>query len=330
MKISFIIPVYKVEKYLDECVQSILTQTYRNYEILLVDDGSPDRCPALCDNWARIDDRIKSLHKPNGGLSDARNYGLINATGDYVVFIDSDDKWIYNTALEELVGYIDNNHYDFIQFNGCYWYPNGTLHKWIEYESGLEDVVTSSKIITSLVSSGTFSMSACFKIINRSFLIENKIFFEKGIISEDVPWMFDLLDKAKHARFINKYIYAYRQNVQGSITNTLSLKSELDVLNNIKREIEKLPSRSFNDEAKKALMSFNAYQYTILLGSIDYYCGDDKQILIEKLKPYEYLLEYNISPKVRIVNIIYKFAGLFATRKILHLYHRLRIRRLSR
>ena len=76
MKVSFVIPVYKVEKYLDECVQSILKQTYRDYEILLVDDGSPDLCPEMCDHWARVDDRIKTLHKPNGGLSDARNYGL--------------------------------------------------------------------------------------------------------------------------------------------------------------------------------------------------------------------------------------------------------------
>ena len=82
MKVSFVIPVYKVEKYLDECVQSILKQTYRDYEILLVDDGSPDLCPEMCDHWARVDDRIKTLHKPNGGLSDARNYGLRHAMGE--------------------------------------------------------------------------------------------------------------------------------------------------------------------------------------------------------------------------------------------------------
>ena len=95
MKVSFVIPVYKVEKYLDECVQSILKQTYRDYEILLVDDGSPDLCPEMCDHWARVDDRIKTLHKPNGGLSDARNYGLRHAMGEYIVFIDSDDFWCH-------------------------------------------------------------------------------------------------------------------------------------------------------------------------------------------------------------------------------------------
>ena len=94
MKISFILPVYKVEKYLDECVESIVSQTYRDIEVVLVDDGSPDNCPVLCDQWAKKDQRIKVVHKPNGGLSDARNAGLDNATGDYVIFVDSDDFWV--------------------------------------------------------------------------------------------------------------------------------------------------------------------------------------------------------------------------------------------
>ena len=89
--ISVIVPVYKVEKYLDRCVQSIADQTYRNLEIILVDDGSPDNCPALCDAWAEKDSRIRVIHKENGGLSDARNAGMAIATGEYIGFVDSDD-----------------------------------------------------------------------------------------------------------------------------------------------------------------------------------------------------------------------------------------------
>lgn len=89
--ISVIVPVYKVEAYLDKCIQSIADQTYQNLEIILVDDGSPDRCGAMCDAWAAKDSRIKVIHKKNGGLSDARNAGMAAATGDYVGFIDSDD-----------------------------------------------------------------------------------------------------------------------------------------------------------------------------------------------------------------------------------------------
>ena len=89
--ISVIIPVYKVEKYLDECLASVTGQTYRNLEIILVDDGSPDRCGEICDQWANKDNRIRVIHKQNGGLADARNAGIDVATGDYISFVDSDD-----------------------------------------------------------------------------------------------------------------------------------------------------------------------------------------------------------------------------------------------
>lgn len=104
--ISVIVPVYKVENYLDRCVQSIVDQTYRNLEIILVDDGSPDNCGAMCDAWAEKDPRIKVIHKKNGGLSDARNAGLAVATGDYIGFVDSDDyiaPEMYRLLLERLL-----------------------------------------------------------------------------------------------------------------------------------------------------------------------------------------------------------------------------------
>ena len=100
-EISVIVPVYKVEPYLDRCVQSILRQTFRAFELILVDDGSPDGCPAMCDAWAKQDRRIRVLHKENGGLSSARNAGLAVATGRYISFVDSDD-WIEPQMLEYL------------------------------------------------------------------------------------------------------------------------------------------------------------------------------------------------------------------------------------
>lgn len=98
--ISVIVPVYKVEQYLIECVTSILNQTYQNLEILLIDDGSPDNCPQMCDKFATMDSRIRVIHKTNGGLADARNTGLENATGEYVAFVDSDDWIDLNTYTE--------------------------------------------------------------------------------------------------------------------------------------------------------------------------------------------------------------------------------------
>ena len=101
-KISVIVPVYKVEKYLDRCVKSIIGQTYPDFELILVDDGSPDKCPQMCDEWAKKDKRIRVLHKENGGLSSARNAGLRVARGEYVHFIDSDD-WIELDLYENIL-----------------------------------------------------------------------------------------------------------------------------------------------------------------------------------------------------------------------------------
>ena len=104
--ISVIIPVYKVEKYLNKCVDSVLNQTYKNLEIILVDDGSPDKCPEICDEYAKKDDRIKIIHKQNGGLSDARNVGIEKSTGEYITFIDSDD-YVDSNYIEQLYKLFD-------------------------------------------------------------------------------------------------------------------------------------------------------------------------------------------------------------------------------
>lgn len=101
--ISVIVPIYNVQQYLPECIDSILAQTYKNLEIILVDDGSPDSCPQICDDYAKRDDRIKVIHKPNGGLSDARNHGIRSATGEYLLFIDSDDFYDDRDGIWQLV-----------------------------------------------------------------------------------------------------------------------------------------------------------------------------------------------------------------------------------
>ena len=135
MLVSFIIPVYNVESYIHQCVESIKRQTYKKIEIILVDDGSPDNSPEICDTFAQKDSRIKVLHKLNGGLSDARNSGLQMASGDYVVFIDGDDFWVDEKQLELLMSVVNKNKdCDFIGFNCSYYYPQTNRYKpWVRY-----------------------------------------------------------------------------------------------------------------------------------------------------------------------------------------------------
>ena len=103
---SIIVPVYKAEKYISECVDSVLAQTFEDFELILADDGSPDRCPEICDEYAKKDSRIKVIHKENGGASSARNSGIDAACGEYIIFLDSDDYWEENYTLQRLDGKI--------------------------------------------------------------------------------------------------------------------------------------------------------------------------------------------------------------------------------
>lgn len=122
--VSIIVPIYKVEPYLDQCVQSIVDQTYANLEIILVDDGSPDNCPAMCDAWAEKDSRIRVIHKANGGVSSARNAGLNMATGSYIAFVDADD-WLEPAAVEILLEQAVSTGADIVVGNYYFDYVDG-------------------------------------------------------------------------------------------------------------------------------------------------------------------------------------------------------------
>ena len=319
MKISCIIPVYKVESYLRKCVVSLNHQTFRDIEVILVDDGSPDGSPQLCDALAREDSRIKVIHKENGGLSDARNAGLLAATGDYVVFVDGDDFWMDNNALQQLVDVVKPE-LDFIGYNCSYYYPDSeTYSTWVAYDEVLEKPTDKNTAMRTLVKSGTFPMSACLKLMKRSFLIDNKLFFKKGQIAEDIPWFINVLDATKKCCFVNQYIYAYRQNVVGSISNTRGRKSFDHLFDIFKTELSLVESRSFNEEAKNALKSFLAYEYCILLT----YKGIDKKTKRELLN-YKDVLAYDRNPKVKKASRIYKTFGIGATTFALNVYQWIR------
>lgn len=221
MKISYIIPVYNAEKYLRQCVASLTSQTYRDIEIILVDDGSPDNSPALCDQLAKEDSRIRVIHKQNGGAASARNVGLNNTEGDYIIFCDADDFWRTDTYLEDLVQKAETHpDCDFINFNCSYYYgSNGQYRDFAPFNDKLLLPVEKNELMVRLVESGTFSMSPCTKIIKRSFLVDNKILFPEGTTAEDIPWFIKMIDNSNSSMFCNDYQYAYRQEVATSVTH---------------------------------------------------------------------------------------------------------------
>lgn len=326
MKISFIVPVYNVADYLRQCIYSIVSQTYRDTEIILVNDGSSDKSPEICDSLAEEYECIQVVHKSNGGLSDARNYGLERAQGEYVIFVDSDDFWKSKNDLSELVNIARKyKECDFIGFNCQYYYPHTKRFvQWVPYSNTLAVPIDKNMAMETLVASGTFPMSACLKLIKRSFLINNRLTFQKGIRSEDIPWFIEVLEHAQCCLFFNRYIYCYRQNVKSSITNTVGEHSFNDLFDILKNELERLKVRTFSIKAKDALYSFLAYEFCILLAMVSNL--PNVSIHRKELYRYQWLLKYTINPKVAKVSIVYRLLGIRITEFVLHCYDELRRR----
>ena len=178
--ISIIVPVYKVEKYLEKCVKSILKQTYTNLEVILVDDGSPDICGQLCDELAKTDDRIKVFHKENGGLSDARNYGVERANGEYIGFVDSDD-YIHECMYEELYKAIKRSGTSIVECGVTRVYKN-TLRSHYEGEDYFL-VLDREGYLKEYLENKRLYGSAWCKLIHKD--LAKKIKFPTGKIYED-------------------------------------------------------------------------------------------------------------------------------------------------
>jgi glycosyltransferase involved in cell wall biosynthesis len=317
--VSIIIPVYNTERYLSDCITSVLSQEYTNFECILIDDGSTDRSPALCEEFARQDRRIQVVHKENGGLSDARNTGLHRARGVYVMFMDSDDFWGDKCVLSGLVSLFNGKtSYDFIQFNCFYYYGKRQKYKaWPQYPDSMNGRVDKNNKVIKLISRGQFPMSACLKIIKREFLMKNNIRFIRGIISEDIPWFLEMIYKSNNFLFVNDYYYIYRKQVNNSISSSFSEKRYGDLYNIIGSETEKIKTRCDDNELQNALLSFMAYEYCILMGMIHFLHPAKRKKEICKLKKYTWLFKYRLHPKVNLVKKVLKIAGFRVTSYLL-------------
>ncbi len=219
--ISVIVPVYKVEKYLDKCVNSILNQSYKNIEVILVDDGSPDKCPEMCDNYQKKDKRIKVIHKQNGGLSDARNEGIKLAKGKFITFVDSDD-YIHKELISVLYENLHNYQCD-ISCCELLSFKREEECKNIKVSDQNVIVYDRDEYIKKYMKIGsqTIEYYAPTKLFKKEVLRENQ--FPIGLTSEDVFGTYKALLKSKKIVKSNLKMYFYRIN-QSSITGSFSEK----------------------------------------------------------------------------------------------------------
>ena len=203
--ISVIVPIYGVEKYLNKCVDSIVNQTYQNLEIILVDDGSKDNCGAICDQWLTKDNRIKVIHKENGGLSDARNAGLQVASGEYISFIDSDD-YIEPTFLEILYTKLQEECADIAECGTRYVDEFGKELKIRKSQDGVFATLDALKLI--IEENGLYQ--TVWNKLYRREMIEG-FTFAKGRYNEDEFWTYKVFDRAKKIVSVENALYNYLQ-----------------------------------------------------------------------------------------------------------------------
>lgn len=278
--ISIVVPIYKVEEYLDENIKSLLNQTYKNLEIILVDDGSPDNCGKICDEYASKDSRIKVIHKKNGGLSDARNHGINIATGKYIVFVDSDDyldtryiELLYNAIkvdnakVSQCGVLIVNDEKEILNKHG--YLNNQTksgreMLKDLYYDHGLENVV----------------------VWNKMYSIElfKDIRYPVGKIHEDEFITYKIIYNLERIAIVNEYLYNYRQNENSIIGKKYNIK-RLDVIEAFEEKVIFFKEKEEIELYQLAVMSY-LWQIREAYMNTRKHISDSKHIQKELIRKY--------------------------------------------
>lgn len=312
MQFSIILPVYNVEAYLQECVDSILKQTNKNYEIILVDDGSKDKSPEICDELARRYECIKVIHKENGGLSDARNVGTKAACGEYIVYIDSDDFVLDSEFLSKLEKKAQAGT-DLIFYKYQKYFSESKKFEECKYSySSAMKKDTYANKINALVEADAFYGMAWIKAIKKSVLLENNIEFERGLLGEDMEWNYHIIFNSSSMEFIDESMIAYRQR-SGSITSTHRLKNLTDFIYILEKWSDRITREIEDERLKNALYGSLAKYYSNLLVVYSRLSDPKKKIYVNQIKELSWLLKYSKSRRPKIFYKVYKIIGFRGT-----------------
>mgnify|MGYP003302353025 CR=1 FL=1 len=299
--ISVIVPVYNVEKYLDRCIESIVNQTYKNLEIILIDDGSTDNSPQICDELEKKDKRIKVIHKENSGVSSARNVGLDNAKGDYIGFVDSDDfieKDMYSLMLKKIESTNSDCCFCDVRYVGIC--SNEEIHLWNK------QLFSKQEILNVFFEFNGFNFSVWNKLFQKN-KIKKIRFNEKIFIKEDALFCLEYFNDIKKISHINKALYNYCFNDESALNNR-NIKKDITSLDASSRMIEILKNNNINNyliEECHYICRFYKYKYIIEKEKIDIDLSNyEKQV-------GQYLNDGLLNKKIGLKN---KFKVLLATK----------------
>ncbi len=311
--LSIIIPVYRVEQYLRRCVDSVLIQQTPAsagadwLEVILVDDGSPDTCPAICDQYAGAYPMVRVVHQLNGGLSAARNAGLRIARGEYVAFLDSDDQWLLPDGISRMLAALASRPTDVMLFKRVDIYPNRENHE-CDYDTEFISTHSAEEVFRHLVVTQRFNMSACFQLVRRTLLIENDLFFPVGMLSEDVDWSMRLWQHVDSVSALNIDLYGYYHR-EGSITTTYTIRN-LRCYDQMFRTWQAAYVQSGGKmRCADTIMAYMANLYVSCLYASGMVADTDVAEMRTILLAHNTLLRYAASPKAQRAQHVQRWLG---------------------
>lgn len=324
LKISIIVPVYNSEKYIADCVRSISNQTYKNIEIILVNDGSTDTSGEICDRLAQNDERIKVIHKENGGTSAARNDGIDAASGDYITFVDNDDTWQGTDSLQKMINLIADSHADIIMHDCTVkWLDSGDVNAPSDTVKR-EFVVGKSagEALSHIIGSNVFSLYCVWSKLFKASLIKNaQIRFPEGMRNEDIAFCFEALVAAKSYDWYEGSFYLYNKGHSTAQTKQ-GIRYELvrDLRTVFEQCLAKLNDSCVSDELRDSLLSYLAFPFCVWMGQSKMIRDPRIKRDAESMKKHRHILRHNLHPSVKKVTMVLRLLGFALTSRLLAVY----------
>ncbi len=291
MKFSIIIPVYNVENYIEECIESVIVQTFTDYEVILVDDGSTDLSGVICDKYAQQYSCFHVIHQKNRGLSAARNCGIEMAVGEYLLFLDSDDYYAHEKCLEIISQKADGCDivaYDWIIKNENVYKAEQQVCKLnANYKDGVQ------YLLSALQNTPLYRWYVCIYAIRREYWIQQKFHFVQGIAFEDIKITYSILLFSAEVHVIPDALYVYRYGRNGSITETVKFSSLIDKLEVVQSNITNIQQNStVPNELKKLLCNNFALSYCSVIEQYRSVDAKERERVLKKLKQYQWVGQY--------------------------------------
>ena len=305
---SVIIPVYQAEKHLRECIYSVQKQTFPNWEMLLIDDGSRDASLKICEEMMNTDSRIKVVSQSNSGAAQARNRGTELAHGEYILYLDSDDYWEDKCALEKIHKRVEGDLPDICLF-GCideYAEPGERIQSRGNYDQKAMQTGDKATILESLITTNEFPGSCWIMAVRTKLLDKNKIWFISGHRAEDIDWVLKVLCAAKSFAALNEPFYIYRKAQANSVTGTAGLKSLSDILETISAWTNRLKTEPDDCGALNTYIVYIFFTTLVIYNSLR---SEDRRKADCCYKKVTMDFSHVLGVKIKLLSLFYQIAG---------------------